>query len=101
MLRKPDSISANDILIEDTLIEPFFITKSPGSGYTLFERVETGKDSNQYIKTVGYFSNFGNCLKRISKELISYKTQDRYSSIKDYLKTYSELESQIRTLTEI
>lgn len=101
MLRRPDSISATDVLIEDKLIEPFFITKSPTNGYTLFERVETGKDSNQYIKTVGYFSNFGNCLKRVSKELVSYNNKDHYQSIKDYLQTYSDLESKIRTLTEI
>ena len=101
MLRRPDSIPTSDILIEDTLIEPYFISKSPGNGYTLYERVKTGKEAKDYIKTVGYFSNFGNCLKRIARELISHKSKDHYSSIKEYIKTYSDLESQIKTLTEI
>jgi hypothetical protein len=101
MLRNPDSISANDILIEDPLMEPFFITKSDTSGYTVYERVTTGKNDKDYIKTIGYFSNFGNCLKRVSKELLTYQKKNHYSSIREYLKTYSELEQKMRTITEL
>lgn len=101
MLRRPDSISPSDVLIEDKLIEPFFITKSQANGYTLFERVQTGKDSKQYIKTVGYFSNFGNCLKRVAKELVSHNNKEHYQSIKEYLQAYSDIENKIRTLTEM
>jgi hypothetical protein len=101
MLRNPNSISANDILIEDPLMEPLFITKSDTSGYTLYERVKTGKSDKDYIKTIGYFSNFGNCLKRASKELVVHQKQTHYSTVREYLKTYSEIEQRIKTLTDI
>lgn len=101
MLRNPDSISVNDILIEDPLMEPFFITKSDNSGYTLYERVKTGKSEKDYIKTIGYFSNFGNCIKRVARELISHQKQTQYSSIREYIKTYSDLEQKMKTLTEL
>ena len=45
MLRKPDSIPAGDTLIEDPVMEPFFISKSSSGGYTLYERVVKG-DNN-------------------------------------------------------
>ena len=35
MLRKPDSIPANDTVITDPALEPFFISRSQTGGYTL------------------------------------------------------------------
>ena len=43
MLRNPNSIPAGDILIQDPVMEPFFITKSQSGGYTVYERVEKGE----------------------------------------------------------
>ena len=50
MLRKPDSIPAGDTLIEDPVMEPFFICKSSSGGYTLYERVIKGENKTPYIK---------------------------------------------------
>jgi hypothetical protein len=99
MLRNTNTISPSDILIEDQLMEPFFITKSPSGGYTVFERVSRGKDNKPYLRTVGYFSNFGNCLKRVAKELLHYTDKKQYNSIKEYIDTHSALEQKMSTLT--
>lgn len=101
MLRKPDSIPASDVLIEDALIEPYFITKSPATGYTVYERIETGKDKKQYIKTIGYFTNFAGCLRVIAKELINHKDKNHYTTIKEYIQAYNDIEAKITTLTEV
>lgn len=101
MLRNADTISPSDILIEDPLIEPFFITKSQAGGYTLFERVSRGKDSKAYLRTVGYFSNFSNCLKRVAKELLHHTDTKHYNSIKEYIETHSALQQKMSTLTEL
>ena len=39
MLRRPDSIPDGDTIIEDPVMEPFFIAKSSSGGYTVYERV--------------------------------------------------------------
>ena len=39
MLRNPNSIPATDTIIADPVMEPFFITRSPNNGYTVYERV--------------------------------------------------------------
>jgi hypothetical protein len=101
MLRNADTISPSDILIEDPLMEPFFITKSQAGGYTLFERVSRGKDNKPYLRTVGYFSNFGYCLRRVAKELLHHTNKEHYSTIKEYIETHNALQQKMSTLTEL
>ena len=36
MLRKPDSIPSNETIIEDPVMDPFFITRSQTGGYTVY-----------------------------------------------------------------
>ena len=83
MLRRPDSIPAGDTIIEDPVMEPFFIAKSSSGGYTLYERVIKGENDTHYIKTVCYPSNFNSALKAACRELLKYKS-NHYTSIKDY-----------------
>lgn len=101
MLRKPDSISPADTIIEDIIMEPFFIVKSSAGGYVVYERVTKGEKSNQYIKTHGYPSSFNNALRMVSKELLNQSNSRHYSSIKEYIETFERLEKQMRTLTAI
>lgn len=101
MLRKPDSISPTDTLIEDPVMEPFFIVKSSAGGYVVYERVTKGEKKIEYIKTHGYPSNFNNALKMVSRELL-YQANDRhFTSIKEYIQTFEQLEQKMRTLTAI
>ena len=67
MLRNPDSIPAGDTIIEDPALEPFFITHSQVGGYVVYERVVKGENKNNYLKTIGYPSNFNYALKMVSR----------------------------------
>lgn len=98
MLRKPDSIPANDTVITDPALEPFFISRSQTGGYTLYERVVKGENNTEYIKTVCYPSNFSNALKKAAEELLN--TNREFSSIKEYVKEYKNIESKITSIME-
>jgi|TARA_B110000977_G_C10662286_1_gene332341 hypothetical protein len=98
MLRKPDSISANDTVITDPALEPFFVSRSQTGGYTLYERVIKGDNDTEYIKTVCYPSNFGNALKKAAEEILNAGKD--YSTIKEYVTTYREIQERITSVME-
>lgn len=98
MLRKPDSIPSTDTIIEDTVLEPFFITRSPSGGFTLYERVVKGENNTEYIKTVCYPSNFKYALKKAAEELLN--TSKKFESLKEYIDEYKNIESKILNVIE-
>ena len=99
MLRKPDSIPAGDTLIQDPVMEPFFISKSQSGGYTVYERVIKGDNSTPYIKTVSYQSTFNGALKTIGREILNQGGK-KYT-LKEYLDRWESIESKITTLSTI
>ena len=100
MLRRPDSIPAGDTVIEDPIMEPFFIAKSASGGYTVYERVIKGENNTHYIKTICYPANFNHALKTVSREMLNNKS-NHYTSIKDYIEEWSIIENKMSTLTTI
>ena len=100
MLRRPDSIPAGDTVIEDPIMEPFFIAKSASGGYTVYERVIKGENNTHYIKTICYPANFNHALKTVSREMLNTKS-NHYTSIKDYIEEWSIIENKMSTLTTI
>ena len=89
-------------IIRDPKIEPYFIGKDSYC-YTIYETVtpdtkytEDNKPGKEYTKSLGHYSNFGNCLKAIARN----KTNDKqnYSSIMEYLETYKQIETTINSL---
>tara|TARA_Y100001972_G_scaffold39740_1_gene49168 strand:- start:385 stop:681 length:297 start_codon:yes stop_codon:yes gene_type:complete len=98
MLRKPDSIPSSDTVIEDPVLEPFFITRSPSGGFTLYERVIKGENNTEYIKTVCYPSNFNYALKKASEELLN--TSKRFTSLKEYIDEYRVIQEKISNVIE-
>ncbi len=74
MLRRPDSIPAGDTVIEDTVMEPFFVAKSSSGGYTVYERVIKGDNNTPYIKTICYPATFNYALIAVSRELLNGKS---------------------------
>jgi hypothetical protein len=100
MLRRPDSIPAGDTIIEDAVMEPFFIAKSTSGGYTLYERVIKGENDTKYIKTVCYPGNFGHALKSIVEEKTNMSNNKTFSSIKDYISAYKNYTQQITSIIE-
>lgn len=98
MLRKPDSIPASDTVIEDAVLEPYFITRSPSGGFTLYERVIKGENDTEYIKTICYPSNFQYALKKAAEELLN--SNKSYSSLKDYISEYKVIQNRITSVIE-
>ena len=98
MLRNPDSIPSSDTIIQDPVMEPFFITRSQTGGYTVYERVVKGDNNTEYIKTLGYPSNFGNALRSIAREILNEegKTYD----LKSYVKRWEEVKNSLTSILE-
>lgn len=99
MLRNPNSIPDGDTVIEDPVLEPFFISKSQSGGYTVYERVIKGENNTPYIKTVSYPSTFNGALKTIGREILNQGGK-KYS-LKEYLDRWESIESKITTLSTI
>jgi hypothetical protein len=100
MLRRPDSIPVGDTIIEDPLMEPFFIAKSQSGGYTVYERVVKGEKNTEYIKTICYPATFTYALKVVSRELVHSK-KIHYSSIKEYITEWDNIQVKMNNLTDI
>ena len=84
MLRNPNSIPDGDTIIQDPVMEPFFIAKSQSGGYTVYERVIKGENKTEYIKTVCYPSNFGGALKTVAREILNGDPTKKVYSLKEY-----------------
>lgn len=93
MLRKPDSIPANDTIVEDPSMEPFFISKSTTGGFTVYERVIKGENDTPYIKTICYPANFAYALKTVAEEKLNMKKS--YNTIKEYVDTYKSISKEM------
>ena len=98
MLRNPNSVPSSDTVIQDPVMEPFFITRSQTGGYTVYERVIKGENSTEYIKTISYPSNFGNALRTIAKEMLNEggKTYD----LKSYVERWEEVKNSLTSILE-
>ncbi len=101
MLRNPDSIPAGDTIIEDPAIEPFFITHSHVGGYAVYERVVKGENKNNYLKTIGYPSNFNYALKMVSREMLNSSRNKHYDSLKKYINEWKVIEKKLSNLPSI
>ena len=98
MLRNPDSVPSSDTVIQDPVMEPFFITRSQTGGYTVYERVVKGENKTNYIKTLGYPSNFGGALRMVAKELLNEggKTYD----LQSYVKRWEDVKNSLTSILE-
>ena len=91
MLRRPDSIPVGDTVIEDPVMEPFFIAKSSTGGYTVYERVIKGEKKTPYIKTVCYPATFNSALKVVSRELLNTGS-NHFTTVKAYIKEWKDIQ---------
>lgn len=98
MLRKPNSIPSGDTIIQDAIMEPFFISKSQTGGYTVYERVIKGDKNTEYIKTVSYPSNFGSALRTVAKEILN--ENGKVYDLKTYLKRWEEVKNSLTSILE-
>jgi hypothetical protein len=98
MLRNPNSIPNNDTVIQDPVMEPYFVTRSQTGGYTVYERVIKGENDTAYIKTLGYPSTFGSALKMVANELLNEggKTYD----LKSYVERWENVKNSLTSILE-
>jgi hypothetical protein len=101
MLRNPNTIPAGDTIIEDPAMEPFFITNSSSGGFTVYERVNRGKDDKAYLRSVCYPSSFNSALRIVAKELLNYSNKKQYNTVKEYISTWNDIEERMKTLTTL
>lgn len=100
MLRKPDSIPAGDVIIEDPVMEPYFITKSLTGGYTIYRKVNKGENNTPYLDTICYPSTFNYALKVVARELLN-TGKTHYTTVKEYLNQWDTIQKKMETLTNI
>ena len=98
MLRNPNSIPSSDTVIQDPVMEPYFITRSQTGGYTVFERVIKGDNNTDYIKSLGYPSNFGSAMKMVAREILNEegKTYD----LKTYVERWENVKNSLTSILE-
>ena len=101
MLRNPSTIPAGDTVIEDPTLDPYFIVNSTSGGYTVFERVNRGKDDRAYLRSVCYPSTFNHALKVIAKEKLNTGETTYYSSIQEYISKWESITKSIENATLI
>jgi hypothetical protein len=98
MLRRPDSIPDTDTLIEDKVMEPYFVTRSSTGSFTVYERVIKGENDTEYIKTLGYPSNFGNALKMVARELTN--EEGKSFTLKEYYNRWESVKDSLTSIME-
>ena len=101
MLRNPNTIPEGDTIIEDPIMEPFFIVKATSGGYTIYERVTRGEKNTAYFRTVCYPSTFNHALKVVSRELLQTSETKHYKTVKDYIETWNSIQEKMNTMTTI
>lgn len=100
MLRRPDSIPSGDTIIQDPVMEPFFIAKSQSGGYTVYERVVKGDNNTEYIKTICYPGSFNHALKSVAREKLNSGDKTIYS-LKEYVTRWESIQKEISSMTTI
>jgi hypothetical protein len=97
--RDENDTQSNLCTIKDPLMEPFYIVKD-ATNFTVMERSvatrgfgggeASGKETE---KVIGYYSNFANAIRRISKEKF-YQNQGEYETIQEYLTLGTQLKKE-------
>ena len=100
MLRNPNSIPSGDTIIQDPVMEPFFITRSQTGGYTVYERVVKGDNNTEYIKTICYPGSFNHALKSVAREKLNSGDKTIYS-LKEYVTRWESIQKEISSMTTI
>jgi hypothetical protein len=103
---RPAKNIKKSLLIKDELIEPFYIEKDdhnfivfektiPTRGYGSIIKPDMDKRS---LKRIGYFSSLNSALEKIVKCKFSLDSQQEYSTIKEYIVDYRNIEKNIKFL---
>lgn len=93
-LKKALGKSFNGSVIEDPILEPYFIIYY-GPGDFALNRKRVDVHGNLKFSTLRYPGTFCGCLDSIAKEKMCDKKE--YNSIQEYIDTWKEISTSIRT----
>ena len=93
---------SNSITIKDKLLEPFYVVKDTYC-YTVMEEATPDQrytDSTKKLqKTIGHYSSFGSCLRRIAG--LKTNSKKEYNSLIEYIHEFKAIEEKINKLVNI
>ena len=92
-------------IIKDPLLKPYYIGRDSHC-YTVYEVITPSGDrlrteeskGEDYEKPVAHYSHFGGALKKIA-ECQLHNGKENYTSVKDYLEKWDELNQKLEKLT--
>ena len=84
--------------IRDQFIEPYHITMDE-FGYSIQETIRPDNSDKVYVKPVGHYTSFVNCLEKLAR--IKLNEEKCYTSIKEYIGDYDKIKNEIKTLITI
>ena len=83
--------------IKDPVLEPYFIQLDDYC-YAVQEIIVAQESGKEYQNTLGFYSDFGSCLKAIAKSEVK---KGSYESIKEFLEEYNKIVKKLESITEL
>jgi hypothetical protein len=83
--------------IKDPALEPYFIQLDDYC-YAVQEIIVAQESGKEYQNTLGFYSDFGSCLKAIAKSEVK---KGSYESVKEFIKEYNKIIDRLSKLTEL
>lgn len=90
-------------IIQDSLLEPYFITKDEYS-YTIKENVvsdashfKSNGKSKTYEKSLYYYPTFAQAINKIAE---LQNTKENFNSLKSYIENYKLIQNKIKSYTD-
>lgn len=83
--------------IKDPALEPYFIQLDDYC-YAVQEIIVAQESGKEYQNTLGFYSDFGSCLKAIAKSKVK---KSSYESVKEFLEEYNKIIKRLESITEL
>jgi len=83
--------------IKDPALEPYFIQLDDYC-YAVQEIIVAQESGKEYQNTLGFYSDFGSCLKAIAKNEVK---KGSYESIKEFLEEYNRIIEKLKSVTDL
>lgn len=96
MLRKPESQSSKEVIIEDPALEPYFISMPREGGFIVYQRIQRGKNGTKYNRAVSYPSTLSRSVKAIQRELMLSGEVRNFKSLQEFVKSWEELGEKLK-----
>jgi len=83
--------------IKDPILEPYFIQLDDYC-YAVQQVIIAQESGKEYQNTLGFYSDFGSCLKAIAKNEVK---KGSYESIKEFLEEYNRIIEKLKSVTDL